>query len=215
RRRHARPAEARRGAYRGGDELHQHDDPEPRLPGSLRRDGRARGGAGGDRLHRGEDPAAPWLVAGGLLYPLGGVRRPRRPHRAAQRPARPGGRRRSEPRGCLGVLRAPVDPVEPRPDGFLDRSDAYLGGGRPPSMSRGGPRCPTIRTRTTARRTPMGKLTVTTHISLDGVMQAPGGPEEDTSGGFPHGGWTVPHVDEEGSKFIAEVFQRADAFLLG
>jgi dihydrofolate reductase len=61
----------------------------------------------------------------------------------------------------------------------------------------------------------MGKLTVTTHISLDGVMQAPGGPEEDTSGGFPHGGWTVPHVDEEGSKFIAEVFQRADAFLLG
>lgn len=61
----------------------------------------------------------------------------------------------------------------------------------------------------------MGKLTVITHVSLDGVMQAPGGPPEDTSGGFPYGGWTVPHVDEDGRKFIVEVFQRADAFLLG
>ena len=42
----------------------------------------------------------------------------------------------------------------------------------------------------------MRKIVVLTMVSLDGIMQAPGGPEEDTSGSFNYGGWTVPHVDD-------------------
>ncbi len=42
----------------------------------------------------------------------------------------------------------------------------------------------------------MRKVVVLEHISLDGVIQAPGGPEEDTSGGFAHGGWIAPYGDE-------------------
>jgi len=61
----------------------------------------------------------------------------------------------------------------------------------------------------------MSKLTMTTFLTLDGVTQAPGGPAEDPSGGFGHGGWLVPFFDEGMRKFMVEVFERADAFLLG
>lgn len=61
----------------------------------------------------------------------------------------------------------------------------------------------------------MRKLIVLSFISLDGVMQAPGGPEEDPSGGFKYGGWTVPYFDEFlGNEMGKQMTQPAE-FLLG
>jgi dihydrofolate reductase len=59
------------------------------------------------------------------------------------------------------------------------------------------------------------KLTITTFLSLDGVYQAPGGPDEDRSGGFEHGGWMVPYVDDDGIRLVVDWIDEADAFLLG
>jgi len=60
----------------------------------------------------------------------------------------------------------------------------------------------------------MRKIIIISMISLDGVMQAPGGPEEDTSGGFKYGGWTVPYQDEVGGRFMEKQMKPAD-YLLG
>src|SRR5262245_29978192 len=60
-----------------------------------------------------------------------------------------------------------------------------------------------------------GKLTLTTFLSLDGVMQAPGGPEEDRSGNFQYGGWLVPYFAADMFGIVNEAFSAADAFLLG
>jgi dihydrofolate reductase len=59
------------------------------------------------------------------------------------------------------------------------------------------------------------ELTVTTMMSLDGVTQSPGAPEEDPSGGFELGGWAMPYFEEQAGKFVGGIFGRADAFLLG
>jgi dihydrofolate reductase len=59
------------------------------------------------------------------------------------------------------------------------------------------------------------KLTTTTMVSVDGVMQAPGGSEEDLRRGFERGGWALPLVDNEGMRVMNEIYQRADAFLFG
>ena len=61
----------------------------------------------------------------------------------------------------------------------------------------------------------MRKIITTTFVSLDGVMQAPGGPEEDTSGGFKYGGWTVPYFDEFLGKVMGEQMDRPFELLLG
>ena len=59
------------------------------------------------------------------------------------------------------------------------------------------------------------KLTVNMNVSVDGVMQGLGGPEEDRRGGFERGGWAMPHFDSDTAAFTGEVYQRADAFLFG
>ncbi|OZM83310.1 dihydrofolate reductase family protein [Pseudonocardia sp. MH-G8] len=61
----------------------------------------------------------------------------------------------------------------------------------------------------------MGKLVVGTFMTLDGVVQAPGGPDEDQEGGFAHGGWTVPLFDDELGQRMTELTGRSDALLLG
>jgi dihydrofolate reductase len=61
----------------------------------------------------------------------------------------------------------------------------------------------------------MRKLLVTTFLTLDGVMQAPGGPGEDDSGGFAHGGWSVNYWDEQMGQVMGEATSRPFAMVLG
>ena len=59
------------------------------------------------------------------------------------------------------------------------------------------------------------KLTINENVSLDGVMQGLGGPDEDRRGGFERGGWAMSFNDNEAMSFLNEVYARADAFLFG
>jgi len=61
----------------------------------------------------------------------------------------------------------------------------------------------------------MRKLIVSAFVSLDGIMQAPGGPEEDPTGGFAYGGWVFPYWDEEGGEAMEGIFGRPYDLLLG
>jgi dihydrofolate reductase len=59
------------------------------------------------------------------------------------------------------------------------------------------------------------RLVVGTFLTLDGVMQGPGAPEEDRSGGFDHGGWLVPYFDDMMGQVMVDWIRRADGLLLG
>ena len=59
----------------------------------------------------------------------------------------------------------------------------------------------------------MRKIIVLSMITLDGVMQAPGGPGEDTSGDFEYGGWVAPYDDEVSGKILEKLMKPADLLL--
>src|SRR5438034_9757707 len=59
------------------------------------------------------------------------------------------------------------------------------------------------------------RLTTTTNVSVDGVMQGLGGPDEDRSGGFERGGWAIPLLDTETGDYLNQVYGGAAAFLFG
>jgi dihydrofolate reductase len=61
----------------------------------------------------------------------------------------------------------------------------------------------------------MRKIVVNTFLTLDGVMQAPGDPQEDTEGGFQRGGWQMPYFDEDSGKIMNESLAAMEALLLG
>ena len=61
----------------------------------------------------------------------------------------------------------------------------------------------------------MRKLIVSEFVTLDGVMQAPGGKDEDRDGGFEHGGWTLPYWHDDIGRSFGELMRDTDAFLLG
>jgi hypothetical protein len=65
------------------------------------------------------------------------------------------------------------------------------------------------------KETVMGKVIVTEWMSLDGVVQAPGAPDEDTSGGFAHGGWHLPYFDDLSQTWVVETLTAAGGLRVG
>jgi dihydrofolate reductase len=61
----------------------------------------------------------------------------------------------------------------------------------------------------------MSRIVVTNYVTLDGVMQAPGHPDEDRRGGFEHGGWAAPFADEVMGRVMAEGIEKGGSLLLG
>jgi dihydrofolate reductase len=61
----------------------------------------------------------------------------------------------------------------------------------------------------------MSRVVVSEFLTLDGVMQAPGGSDEDKEGGFPHGGWQMPYIDDDFGEAVTKGFEAAGALLLG
>jgi dihydrofolate reductase len=61
----------------------------------------------------------------------------------------------------------------------------------------------------------MRKVIVTEWMSLDGVVQAPGAPDEDTTAGFAHGGWHLPYFDDPSQRWVVETLTAAGGYLLG
>ena len=76
-------------------------------------------------------------------------------------------------------------------------------------------RCLPNHDRPNEKGTAIMKLTTITMVTVDGVMQGLGTPDEDRSGGFERGGWVAPLFDNEAGTFLNQVYQRADAFLFG
>ncbi len=72
-----------------------------------------------------------------------------------------------------------------------------------------------LRSRNSSQETTIMRLTLHTFLTLDGVMQAPGGPEEDPDDHFQHGGWSFTYGDEDFGAAVTGWFANADAFLLG
>jgi dihydrofolate reductase len=70
-------------------------------------------------------------------------------------------------------------------------------------------------TPTNEKGTAIMKLTTTTMVTVDGVMQGLGAPDEDRSGGFERGGWVAPLFDNQAGTLLNQVYERADAFLFG
>src|SRR6185503_6247849 len=61
----------------------------------------------------------------------------------------------------------------------------------------------------------MRKIITITHVTLDGIMQAPGGPEEDPTGGFTHGGWSMPYGDDASGEVLGKIMAGEFDLLLG